>query len=60
MLTTFKHRGKVRTLDIVMFSPPKISSAISGVKYICLHVFTVFFPTQPFNGEPTLLVHCLF
>ncbi len=44
--TVFKvHKGKGRTL--FMFSPPKISWAVSGTKYICLHSIPVFYLIQP-------------
>jgi hypothetical protein len=31
-----------------MFSPPKISWTISGIKCICLHILSVFYLIQPF------------
>jgi hypothetical protein len=30
-----------------MFSPPKISWVVSGIKYICLYLLTVFYLIQP-------------
>ncbi len=32
---------------LFMISPPKISSAVLGIKYICLHLFMVFYLIQP-------------
>ncbi len=34
-----------------MFSPPKISWVVSGIKYICLHSLTVFYLIQPSSNQ---------
>jgi hypothetical protein len=34
-----------------MFSPPKISLTVWGIKYICLHLFTVFYLIQPSSKQ---------
>ncbi len=34
-----------------MFSPPKISSTVWGIKYICLQLFTVFYLIQPSSKQ---------
>jgi hypothetical protein len=38
---------KVEHYLLFMFSPPKISYTIWGIKYICLHLLTVFYLIQP-------------
>ncbi len=37
---------KVEHYLLFMFNPPKISWVVSGIKYICLHLFTVFYLIQ--------------
>jgi hypothetical protein len=34
---------KVKHYLLFMFSPPKISWVVSGIKYICLHLIPVFY-----------------
>ncbi len=42
------HKSKGRTLFVFMFSPPKISWVVSGIKKnICLHLLHVFYLIQP-------------
>ncbi len=36
---------------LFMFSPPKISWVISGIKYICLHLLPVFYLIQPSSKQ---------
>ncbi len=36
---------------LFMFSPPKINQTIPGLKYICLHLFTVFYLIQPSSKQ---------
>jgi hypothetical protein len=42
---------KVEHYLLFMFSPPKISWVVSGIKYICLHLFTVFNLIQPSSKQ---------
>ena len=42
---------KVAHYFVFMFSPPKISYTIWGIKAICLHLLTVFYLTQPFSKQ---------
>ncbi len=52
--TTFVPRYikvKVEHYLLFMFSPPKISWVVWGIKYICLHVFTVFYLIQPSSNQ---------
>jgi hypothetical protein len=34
-----------------MFSPPKISWVVSGIKYICLYLLPVFYLIQPSSKQ---------
>ena len=36
---------------LFLFSPPKISWVVSGIKYICLHSLTVFYLIQPSSNQ---------
>jgi hypothetical protein len=38
---------KVEHYLLFMFSPPKMSWVVSGIKYICLHLLPVFYLIQP-------------
>ena len=42
---------KVEHYLLFMCSPPKISQTILGIKYICLHFFTVFYLIQPSSKQ---------
>jgi hypothetical protein len=42
---------KVEHYLLFMFSPPKISWVVSGIKYICLHLLPVFYPIQPSSKQ---------
>ncbi len=42
---------KVEHYLLYMFSPPKISWAVSGIIYICLHLFPVFYLIQPSSKQ---------
>ncbi len=42
---------KVEHNLLFMFSPPKISKAVSGIKYICLHLLPVFCLIQPSSKQ---------
>jgi hypothetical protein len=41
------HKSKGRSLFLLIISPLKISRNISGIKYVCFHVFIILYPTQP-------------
>ncbi len=45
------HKSKGKHYLLFMFSPPKISETIPGIKYICLHLFTVFYLIQPSSKQ---------
>jgi hypothetical protein len=47
---------KVEYYLMFMFSPPKISWVVSGIKYICLYLLPVFYLIQP-SSKQTI---CLF
>jgi hypothetical protein len=42
---------KVEHCLLFMFSPPKISWVILGIRYICLHFVTVFYLIQPSSKQ---------
>jgi hypothetical protein len=42
---------KVEHYLLFMFSPPKISWVVSGIKYICLHLLPVFYLIQPSSKQ---------
>ncbi len=42
---------KVEHNLLFMFSPPKLSWVISGIKYICLHLLPVFYLIQPSSKQ---------
>ncbi len=42
---------KVEHYLLFMFSPPKICWAVSGIKYICLHLIHVFYLIQPSSKQ---------
>ncbi len=42
---------KVEHYLLFMFSPPKISWLVSGIKYICLHLLPVFYLIQPSSKQ---------
>ncbi len=42
---------KVEHYLLSMFSPPKISWVVSGIKYICLHLLPVFYLIQPSSKQ---------
>ncbi len=42
---------KVEHYVLFMFSLPKISYVASGIKYICLHLFIVFYLIQPSSKQ---------
>jgi hypothetical protein len=42
---------KVEHYLLFMFSPPKISWVVLGIKYICLHLLPVFYLIQPSNKQ---------
>ncbi len=42
---------KVEHYSLFMFSPPKISWVISGIKDICLHLLPVFYLIQPSSKQ---------
>ncbi len=46
---------KVEHYLLFKFSPPKISWVISGIKYICLHFFPVFYLMQPSSKQIVLI-----
>ncbi len=50
-ITTRYIKVKVEHYLLFMFSPPKISWVVSGIKYICLHLFTVFYLVQPSSKQ---------
>ncbi len=45
------HISRGRTQFVFMFSPPKITWVISGIKYICLHLLPVFYIIQPSSKQ---------
>jgi hypothetical protein len=45
------HKSKGITLLLFLFSPPKISWVVSGIKYICLHLIPVFYLIQPSSKQ---------
>ncbi len=42
---------KVEHYLLFMFSPPKISWVVSGIKYICLHLLPVFYLIHPSSKQ---------
>ncbi len=47
---------KVEHYLLFMFSPPKISWVVSGIKYICLHLLPVFYLIQPSSEQSFVLI----
>ncbi len=45
------HKVKVKHYLLFMFSPPKISWVILGIKYICLHLIPVFYLIRPSSKQ---------
>ncbi len=42
---------KVEHYLLFMFSPPKISWVVSGIKYICLYLLLIFYLIQPLRKQ---------
>jgi hypothetical protein len=42
---------KVENDLLFMFSPPKISWVVAGIKYICLHLLPIFYLIQPSSKQ---------
>jgi hypothetical protein len=42
---------KVEHYLLFVFSPPKISKTVRGIKHICLDLFTVFYLIQPSSKQ---------
>ncbi len=51
LATAKVHKSKVEHYFLFMFSPPKTSLTIQGIKYICLQLITAFYLIQPSSKQ---------